>query len=69
MTSAIFEGGARLPLFLEKQRVFLLSNLRNERRGRLLLCDTDECPRAVHMDCLDPPLDEIPGGEWCVPLS
>jgi hypothetical protein len=69
MTSAIVEGVQGCLFLRTNKGCCVLSNLRNDGRGRLLLCDTDECPRAVHMDCLDPPLDEIPGGEWCVPLS
>jgi hypothetical protein len=33
--------------------------------GDLLLCDG--CERACHLTCLDPPLKEIPGGDWYCP--
>ncbi|KAK4882675.1 hypothetical protein RN001_005994 [Aquatica leii] len=32
---------------------------------RLLLCDG--CDLAYHLDCLDPPLSEVPEGEWYCP--
>ena len=32
---------------------------------RLLICDG--CYRGTHMDCLDPPLDEVPEGDWVCP--
>jgi len=34
--------------------------------GDLLLCDS--CERAYHPECLDPPLTDIPDGEWNCPL-
>ncbi|XP_062848646.1 chromodomain-helicase-DNA-binding protein 4 [Trichomycterus rosablanca] len=33
--------------------------------GELLCCDT--CPSSYHMHCLNPPLPEIPNGEWICP--
>ncbi|VVC89740.1 unnamed protein product [Leptidea sinapis] len=33
--------------------------------GELLCCDS--CPSAYHRFCLNPPLDEIPDGEWICP--
>lgn len=37
-----------------------------EDAARMLLCD--ECDKGFHMDCLSPPLTEIPEGEWyCKP--
>ena len=30
-----------------------------------MLCDT--CPRAYHLVCLEPPLDEAPEGKWSCP--
>ncbi|XP_022309941.1 PHD finger protein 21A-like [Crassostrea virginica] len=33
--------------------------------GQLLLCDT--CSKVYHLQCLDPPLSEIPDGRWCCP--
>ncbi|XP_025025275.1 chromodomain-helicase-DNA-binding protein 5 [Python bivittatus] len=33
--------------------------------GELLCCDT--CPCSYHMHCLNPPLPEIPNGEWLCP--
>ncbi|XP_045533776.1 chromodomain-helicase-DNA-binding protein Mi-2 homolog isoform X1 [Papilio machaon] len=41
--------------------------------GELLCCDS--CPSAYHRFCLNPPLDEVPDGEWkcprcsCLPLE
>ncbi|XP_077993528.1 bromodomain adjacent to zinc finger domain protein 2B-like isoform X2 [Glandiceps talaboti] len=31
-------------------------------KGKLIRCDN--CPRAYHPDCLDPPLPKIPRGKW-----
>ncbi|XP_014022106.2 chromodomain-helicase-DNA-binding protein 5 isoform X4 [Salmo salar] len=33
--------------------------------GELLCCDT--CPSSYHIHCLNPPLPEIPNGEWLCP--
>ena len=33
--------------------------------GELLCCD--QCPSAYHIKCLNPPLPEIPDGEWQCP--
>merc|ERR1711997_1008941 len=33
--------------------------------GELILCDT--CPKAYHLVCLDPELDEPPEGKWSCP--
>ncbi|XP_067093359.1 chromodomain-helicase-DNA-binding protein 4 isoform X2 [Osmerus mordax] len=33
--------------------------------GELLCCDT--CPSSYHLHCLNPPLPEIPNGEWICP--
>jgi chromodomain-helicase-DNA-binding protein 4 len=33
--------------------------------GEIILCDT--CPRAYHLCCLDPELDEAPEGKWSCP--
>ena len=30
--------------------------------GKVLLCDT--CPRVFHLSCVDPPLSEVPEGDW-----
>ncbi|XP_042571042.1 PHD finger protein 21A-like isoform X3 [Cyprinus carpio] len=35
------------------------------RSGQLLMCDT--CSRVYHLDCLDPPLKNIPKGMWICP--
>jgi hypothetical protein len=35
---------------------------KNERDYDVLLCD--DCDQGWHLDCLDPPLEEIPDGEW-----
>lgn len=33
--------------------------------GEIILCDT--CPRAYHLVCLDPELEEAPEGKWSCP--
>ena len=33
--------------------------------GEIMLCDT--CPKAYHLVCLEPPLDEAPEGKWSCP--
>lgn len=33
--------------------------------GELLCCDS--CPSSYHIHCLNPPLPEIPNGEWICP--
>ena len=33
--------------------------------GDLLCCDG--CIRAYHLECVDPPLEEVPEGEWFCP--
>lgn len=33
--------------------------------GELLCCD--KCPSSYHIHCLNPPLPEIPNGEWICP--
>lgn len=33
--------------------------------GELLCCDS--CPSSYHIHCLNPPLPEIPNGEWLCP--
>ncbi|NXC46295.1 PHRF1 protein, partial [Penelope pileata] len=44
---------------------------RSDREDRLLLCDG--CDAGYHMECLNPPLSEVPVDEWfcpaCVPLG
>lgn len=30
--------------------------------GELLMCD--KCPRVYHLFCLDPPIQQVPDGEW-----
>ena len=37
-----------------------------DRPGENLMCD--ECEYCYHMDCLDPPLDAIPDGDWYCPV-
>ena len=36
-----------------------------QRGGEIILCDT--CPRAYHLCCLEPELDEAPEGKWSCP--
>ncbi|XP_054432799.1 PHD and RING finger domain-containing protein 1 isoform X2 [Pteronotus mesoamericanus] len=38
---------------------------RSDREDRLLLCDS--CDAGYHMECLDPPLQEVPVDEWFCP--
>ncbi|PNI10797.1 hypothetical protein CK820_G0056782, partial [Pan troglodytes] len=38
---------------------------RSDREDRLLLCDG--CDAGYHMECLDPPLQEVPVDEWFCP--
>lgn len=33
--------------------------------GEIILCDT--CPRAYHLVCLDPELEDTPEGKWSCP--
>lgn len=33
----------------------------------MLLCDGPGCERAYHTQCLSPPLDEVPEGDWLCP--
>ena len=33
--------------------------------GELLCCDS--CPSAYHLKCVEPPLDEVPDGDWTCP--
>ncbi|CAK9235246.1 unnamed protein product [Sphagnum troendelagicum] len=35
--------------------------------GELLLCDGRGCRAVYHKDCLDPPLEAVPAGEWYCP--
>lgn len=35
-------------------------------RGEMLECE--KCDLAYHLQCLDPPLDEVPEGEWHCPV-
>lgn len=39
---------------------------RNEDRGRLLLCDG--CDDEYHMYCLEPPVLQLPEGDWFCPI-
>ncbi|KAL7198220.1 hypothetical protein ACSBR2_020685 [Camellia fascicularis] len=32
--------------------------------GKLLCCDGKGCSRSYHLQCLDPPLDDVPPGDW-----
>ncbi|OEU08458.1 hypothetical protein FRACYDRAFT_165548, partial [Fragilariopsis cylindrus CCMP1102] len=33
--------------------------------GKLIVCDG--CEKSYHNHCLDPPLDEVPQGDWFCP--
>lgn len=35
--------------------------------GNLLMCEGDGCSHVCHLDCLDPPLREVPEGDWYCP--
>ena len=37
--------------------------------NELLLCDGEGCTSCFHLGCLDPPLREVLGGDWSVPVS
>ena len=43
----------------------LLLNQVCQQGGEIILCDT--CPRAYHLVCLDPELEEAPEGKWSCP--
>ncbi|GKV29376.1 hypothetical protein SLEP1_g38311 [Rubroshorea leprosula] len=34
-------------------------------KGFLLCCD--DCPRTYHLECLTPPLEKVPDGDWKCP--
>ena len=34
----------------------------------MLLCDAEGCYENYYMQCLDPPLEHIPEGDWICPL-
>ena len=34
----------------------------------VLLCDGPHCKHECHMYCLDPPLSEVPDGQWICPI-
>ena len=38
-----------------------------DRPAELLVCDGCDGAGAHHLDCLDPPLEEVPPGEWFCP--
>jgi hypothetical protein len=40
----------------------MMTALRGEDDGKLLLCDT--CEKVYHMHCLVPPLKKVPNGTW-----
>jgi E3 ubiquitin-protein ligase UHRF1 len=62
----------KLPLYCNKCKDVVTKKCREcgcyvcaekESRGTLMLCD--ECDRAYHLSCLDPPLSEVPSDpEW-----
>lgn len=33
-------------------------------KGPALVCDRPGCIRGAHLGCLDPPLTEVPEGDW-----
>lgn len=45
--------------------ICIIINFRSSRLGPLVQCDF--CPCVFHMDCLDPPLAEIPSDVWMCP--
>ncbi|CCI40801.1 unnamed protein product [Albugo candida] len=44
-----------------------ICNCTNEKSSLLILCDGENCNREYHMECLQPPLGEIPEGKWFCP--
>ncbi|XP_062594501.1 PHD and RING finger domain-containing protein 1-like isoform X2 [Saccostrea cucullata] len=49
----------------EEDPIFCEACGRSDREDRLLLCDG--CDLGYHCECLDPPLAEVPAGEWFCP--
>lgn len=37
------------------------------RRNKMLFCDTEDCNKCYHQQCLQPPLLAIPRGKWFCP--
>nr|CCA14194.1 conserved hypothetical protein [Albugo laibachii Nc14] len=60
-------------LFIQEQKSRFLEttceicNCMNEKSSLLILCDGENCNREYHMECLQPPLGEIPEGKWFCP--
>lgn len=50
----------------EEEDVVCSTCAKGDRPNMLLLCDS--CPRGFHIDCLDPPLEAIPDGDWFCPF-
>uniref|UniRef100_A0A0G4F6F4 RING-type domain-containing protein n=1 Tax=Chromera velia CCMP2878 TaxID=1169474 RepID=A0A0G4F6F4_9ALVE len=61
------QHGGDLPDALDAVRCLVCGS--NDREEVLLICDRDAfgCLGACHMDCLSPPLPEVPEGEWLCP--
>lgn len=56
------------PIFSPPDDILCVKCGSGDNDEKLLLCDG--CPLSFHIDCLDPPLDEIPSGDWyCVTCS
>ncbi|XP_023580150.1 PHD and RING finger domain-containing protein 1 [Trichechus manatus latirostris] len=55
----------RAPEAQEEDPTFCEVCGRSDREDRLLLCDG--CDAGYHMECLDPPLQEVPVDEWFCP--
>nr|XP_034978262.1 PHD and RING finger domain-containing protein 1 isoform X3 [Zootoca vivipara] len=58
-------GNAKSQEDLEEDPTFCEVCGRSDREDRLLLCDG--CDHGYHMECLNPPLSEIPVDEWFCP--
>jgi hypothetical protein len=41
-----------------------ICSLVDDHRSLLIVCDGKDCNREYHMNCLDPPLKEVPEGDW-----
>ncbi|CAL8469764.1 g9306 [Coccomyxa elongata] len=54
----------------EAEEVCEVCNRADKKRGRRFveLLECDRCLRGYHLDCLDPPLDAVPEGEWRCPI-
>ena len=61
-TAASQRHSASAPL--PHRRTAVCTTLRTTLRIR---CDGDGCEKAYHTQCLSPPLEAVPAGDWCCP--